>query len=133
MQHGRNNGKKMMAVRIIKHSFEIIHLLTDQNPIQVLVDAIINRYCHLSGARLRVCCDWAHLSGWIAPSGFKLMELLCWPYMQVCDMHSAAPPDCHALSVYVPCDGYRVLARWSQGRALSAQGCNDWEVHSRAS
>ena len=43
MQHGRNNGKKMMAVRIIKHSFEIIHLLTDQNPIQVLVDAIINR------------------------------------------------------------------------------------------
>ena len=45
MQHGRNNGKKMMAVRIIKHSFEIIHLLTDQNPIQVLVDAIINRCC----------------------------------------------------------------------------------------
>ena len=45
MQHGRNNGKKMMAVRIIKHSFEIVHLLTDQNPIQVLVDAIINR-CH---------------------------------------------------------------------------------------
>ena len=43
MQHGRNNGKKMMAVRIIRHSFEIIHLLTDQNPIQVLVDAIINR------------------------------------------------------------------------------------------
>lgn len=43
MQHGRNNGKKMMAVRIIKHAFEIIHLLTDQNPIQVLVDAIINR------------------------------------------------------------------------------------------
>jgi hypothetical protein len=43
MMHGRNNGKKLMAVRIIKHSFEIIHLLTDQNPIQVLVDAIINR------------------------------------------------------------------------------------------
>jgi len=43
MQHGRNNGKKMMAVRIIKHAFEIVHLLTDQNPIQVLVDAIINR------------------------------------------------------------------------------------------
>ncbi len=49
MQHGRNNGKKMMAVRIIKHSFEIVHLLTDQNPIQVLVDAIINRCYHHSG------------------------------------------------------------------------------------
>lgn len=43
MMHGRNNGKKLMAVRIVKHSMEIIHLLTDQNPIQVVVDAIINR------------------------------------------------------------------------------------------
>merc|ERR1712166_68083 len=42
MMHGRNNGKKLMAVRIVKHAFEIIHLLTDQNPIQVIVDAIIN-------------------------------------------------------------------------------------------
>ncbi|KAJ9513795.1 hypothetical protein QJQ45_020875 [Haematococcus lacustris] len=42
MMHGRNNGKKLMAVRIVKHAFEIINLLTDQNPIQVLVDAIIN-------------------------------------------------------------------------------------------
>ena len=43
MMHGRNNGKKLMAVRIIKHTMEIIHLLTDANPIQVIVDAIINR------------------------------------------------------------------------------------------
>ncbi|KAJ3204899.1 ribosomal protein S5 [Entophlyctis luteolus] len=42
MMHGRNNGKKLMAVRIIKHAFEIIHLLTDSNPIQVLVEAVIN-------------------------------------------------------------------------------------------
>ncbi len=42
MMHGRNNGKKLMAVRIVQHSFDIVHLLTDQNPIQVLVDAIIN-------------------------------------------------------------------------------------------
>merc|ERR1711967_177596 len=42
MMHGRNNGKKVMAVRIIKHAFEIIHLLTDRNPLQVLVDAVIN-------------------------------------------------------------------------------------------
>merc|ERR1711974_109869 len=39
MMHGRNNGKKLMAVRIVKHAFEIIHLLTDKNPIQVYVDA----------------------------------------------------------------------------------------------
>ncbi|ORX89007.1 40S ribosomal protein S5 [Basidiobolus meristosporus CBS 931.73] len=42
MMHGRNNGKKLMAVRIVKHAFEIINLLTDQNPVQVLIDAIIN-------------------------------------------------------------------------------------------
>lgn len=42
MMHGRNNGKKIMAVRIVKHTFEVIHLLTDQNPIQVLVEAVIN-------------------------------------------------------------------------------------------
>src|ERR1700722_2843165 len=35
MMKGRNNGKKLMAVRIVAHAFEIIHLLTDQNPIQV--------------------------------------------------------------------------------------------------
>lgn len=48
MMHGRNNGKKLMAVRIIKHTMEIIHLLTDQNPIQVIVDAVINRYLNFS-------------------------------------------------------------------------------------
>ena len=39
-----------MAVRIIKHAMEIIHLLTDANPIQVIIDAIVNRYQSL--------CDW---------------------------------------------------------------------------
>ncbi|KAK1271828.1 40S ribosomal protein S5-1 [Acorus gramineus] len=42
MMHGRNNGKKLMAVRIVKHAMEIIHLLTDANPVQVIVDAVIN-------------------------------------------------------------------------------------------
>merc|ERR1712126_241441 len=42
VMHGRNNGKKLMAIRIIKHAFEIIHLLSGQNPLQVVVDAIIN-------------------------------------------------------------------------------------------
>ncbi|CDO57114.1 hypothetical protein DV451_003386 [Geotrichum candidum] len=42
MMNGRNNGKKLKAVRIVQHALEIIHLLTDLNPLQVLVDAIIN-------------------------------------------------------------------------------------------
>ncbi|EDL75777.1 ribosomal protein S5, isoform CRA_a [Rattus norvegicus] len=32
MMHGRNNGKKLMTVRIVKHAFEIIHLLTGEWP-----------------------------------------------------------------------------------------------------
>jgi len=42
MRCGRNNGKKLMAVRIIRHTLELIHILTDSNPVQVLVDAIQN-------------------------------------------------------------------------------------------
>ncbi|CDR96232.1 40S ribosomal protein S5, putative [Babesia bigemina] len=37
-----NNGKKLKAIRIVMHAFEIIHLMTDQNPIQVFVDAVKN-------------------------------------------------------------------------------------------
>jgi ribosomal protein S7 len=42
MMNGRNNGKKLLATRIVAHAFEIIHIMTDQNPIQVAVDAIVN-------------------------------------------------------------------------------------------
>ena len=41
MMHGRNNGKKMMATRIVEHAFDIVHLLTEENPIQVLVNALM--------------------------------------------------------------------------------------------
>merc|ERR1719420_1115389 len=36
----RNNGKKQKAVKIIKQTMELIHLLTGENPIQVCVTAI---------------------------------------------------------------------------------------------
>ena len=42
MRFGRNAGKKLMACRIVKHTLELIHILTDSNPVQVLVDAIIH-------------------------------------------------------------------------------------------
>ncbi|EDK41319.1 40S ribosomal protein S5 [Meyerozyma guilliermondii ATCC 6260] len=42
MMNGRNNGKKLKAVRIVKHALEIVNVLTEQNPIQVVVDAIVN-------------------------------------------------------------------------------------------
>eukprot|EP01071_Lankesteria_metandrocarpae_P002932 Lankesteria_metandrocarpae@DN2646_c0_g1_i1.p1 len=42
MRCGRNNGKKLMAIRIVKQAFDIINLVTDKNPISVLVDAVRN-------------------------------------------------------------------------------------------
>lgn len=42
MMNGRNNGKKLKAVRIVKHTLEIINVITGQNPLQVVVDAIVN-------------------------------------------------------------------------------------------
>nr|CAD28611.1 40S ribosomal protein s5 [Polytomella sp. Pringsheim 198.80] len=35
MMHGRNNGKKLMAVRIVKHAFDIIHLMTERTPFRL--------------------------------------------------------------------------------------------------
>ena len=42
MYNGRNSGKKLMAMRIVRSAMDIIHLLTDQNPLQIVVNAIIN-------------------------------------------------------------------------------------------
>lgn len=42
MRPGCNAGKKHMAVNIVKRAFEIVHLKTSENPIQVLVRAIEN-------------------------------------------------------------------------------------------
>lgn len=36
----RNNGKKQKAVKIIKQTMELIHIITGENPIQVIVTAI---------------------------------------------------------------------------------------------
>merc|ERR1719361_1427644 len=36
----RNNGKKQKAVKIIKQTMELIHLLTGENPVQIIVTAI---------------------------------------------------------------------------------------------
>ncbi|MHC1586465.1 MAG: 30S ribosomal protein S7 [Candidatus Hecatellaceae archaeon] len=42
MRPGKNAGKKARAIQIVKNAFEIIHLKTGENPIQVLVRAIEN-------------------------------------------------------------------------------------------
>ena len=48
----------MLQVRIVQHAFEIINLLTDSNPIQVLVDAIINRSAIINRGERK--CEHTH-------------------------------------------------------------------------
>lgn len=52
MMKGRNNGKKLLACRIMKQSMEIIHLLTGDNPLQVVVDAISNTSAREDSTRI---------------------------------------------------------------------------------
>lgn len=42
MRPGRSAGKKARATNLVKNAFEIIHLRTEQNPIQILVKAVEN-------------------------------------------------------------------------------------------
>jgi len=42
MRPGKNAGKKAKAINIVKHAFEIVHLRTGRNPIEVLIRAIEN-------------------------------------------------------------------------------------------
>jgi len=42
MMHGRNSGKKLMAIRILQQAFEIIHLVSGENPLQTFGQAVQN-------------------------------------------------------------------------------------------
>ena len=46
MMHGRNAGKKLMAIRIVRQAFDLINLQTGENPLVIFVKAV--QYC---GAR----------------------------------------------------------------------------------
>jgi small subunit ribosomal protein S5e len=42
MKHGRNNGKKNLAIQIVKQALDIISLITNKNPLEVILTAISN-------------------------------------------------------------------------------------------
>jgi len=42
MRPGRNAGKKLKAMNMVRNAFEIIHLRTGRNPVEVLVRAVEN-------------------------------------------------------------------------------------------
>jgi small subunit ribosomal protein S5e len=42
MKHGRNNGKKNLAITIVKQALDIIALVTNKNPLETVLKAIAN-------------------------------------------------------------------------------------------
>jgi len=52
MFHGRNSGKKNLAVRIVKQAFAIIQLMTGRNPVQVFIEAVQNGGARESSTRI---------------------------------------------------------------------------------
>ena len=47
-----NNGKKQKAVKIVKQTMELINLLTGENPIQVIINAIAAAGCREDSTRI---------------------------------------------------------------------------------
>lgn len=54
MRKGKNTGKKYSAYNIVKRAFEIIEKKTKKNPLQVLVDAIVNAGPREEVVRLKI-------------------------------------------------------------------------------
>ena len=52
MMKGRNSGKKQNAIRTVRQTLEIVHLLTGENPLQILIDAISNGGAREDSARI---------------------------------------------------------------------------------
>ncbi|MGF3536340.1 MAG: 30S ribosomal protein S7 [Candidatus Bathyarchaeia archaeon] len=67
MRPGKNAGKKAKAMNIVKHAFEIIHLRTGKNPIEVLVRAVENSAPCEDTTRISYGGIVYHLSVDIAP------------------------------------------------------------------
>merc|ERR1711863_177216 len=56
MQKGRNNGKKMLSMRIVKHAFEVIHVMTARESVELVP-------CDDRLAMFRQCDELTRLSG----------------------------------------------------------------------
>jgi small subunit ribosomal protein S7 len=67
MRPGKNAGKKARSTNIVKQAFEIIHLRTGQNPIDILVQAVENSAPAEDTTRLSYGGVVYHLSVDIAP------------------------------------------------------------------
>ena len=67
MRPGKNAGKKARATNFVKQAFEIIHLRTGKNPVEILVQAVENSAPAEDTTRLSYGGTIYHLSVDLAP------------------------------------------------------------------
>jgi small subunit ribosomal protein S7 len=67
MRPGKNAGKKARATNIVKNAFEIMHIRTGKNPVEILVQAVENAAPAEDTTRLSYGGVVYHLSVDIAP------------------------------------------------------------------
>jgi len=67
MRSGKNAGKKAKATNIVKEAFEIIHIRTGKNPIEILVKAVENAAPCEDTTRISMGGVVYHLSVDVAP------------------------------------------------------------------
>jgi small subunit ribosomal protein S7 len=67
MRPGKNAGKKARATNFVKQAFEIIHLRTEKNPVEILVQAVENSAPAEDTTRLSYGGTVYHLSVDLAP------------------------------------------------------------------
>lgn len=79
MMHGRNNGKKLMAMRIVKHAFEIIHLLTGE----VIIFVCTNNTIGFEGRNVMLML-YMHLRKQFVILYFASVPRHCMSFMQCC-------------------------------------------------
>lgn len=52
MRKGRNNGKKLLAMKMVEDAFTLIKFQTNTNPLQIFVDALVNSGPREDSARI---------------------------------------------------------------------------------
>ena len=92
MRPGKNAGKKAKALNILRHTFEIIHLRTGTNPVEVLTKAVENSAPCEDTTRLSYGGIVYHLSVDISPQRRVdlAVRLLCQAARQT-SMHNPRP------------------------------------------
>jgi small subunit ribosomal protein S5e len=55
MMHGRNTGKKNMAMTIVREALDIVALVSNRNPLEILLEAVSKAGPREDSTRVGMC------------------------------------------------------------------------------